>query len=295
MPDRGRQLEFGMSVAPQAADLPMIFELAANIDGRLDLMGIQDHPYQRRFLDTTTLLTSIAAKTSQLRVFHDVACLPLRHPAILAKEAASIDLISGGRFELGLGAGAFWDAIEAMGGPRRTAGEAITALGEAVEIMRLLWSGERGVRFEGSHYSVDGIHSGPIPAHDIEIWFGVYGPRACRLLGRVADGWLPSLGRTTVQDLASRNEIIDEEAESAGRNPADIRRMLNINGTITTSETDGPTVGPSELWVEQLGSLVLDHGFDTFIFWPQGDAVEQSERFVDVRHQVSDAVDSART
>lgn len=273
----------------------MILELAASIDGRLDLMGIQDHPYQRRFLDTTTLLTSIAAKTSHLRVFHDVACLPLRQPAILSKEAASIDIISGGRFELGLGAGAFWDAIEAMGGVRRAPGEAIAALGEAVEIMRLLWSGERGVRFEGIHYSLNGIHSGPIPAHDIEIWFGVYGPRACRLLGRVADGWLPSLGRTTLVDLASRNEIIDEEAESAGRKPADIRRMLNINGTITSGHSEGLTVGPADQWVDQLGSLVLDHGFDTFIFWPQGDAIEQSERFVDVRHQVIDALDAART
>ena len=107
MTDRGRSLEFGISVAPQAADLPEILDLAGQADRHLDLIGIQDHPYQRRFLDTTTLLTSIAMKTSRLRVFHDVACLPLRHPAILAKEAASIDIISEGRFELGLGAGAF--------------------------------------------------------------------------------------------------------------------------------------------------------------------------------------------
>lgn len=273
----------------------MILELAMRTDGRLDLIGIQDHPYQRRFLDTTTLLTAIASSTSQLRVFHDVVCLPLRHPSILAKEAASIDIISGGRFELGLGAGAFWDAIEAMGGPRRSPAESLTALAEAVEIIRALWSGERGVRFGGHHYSLNGVHSGPIPIHDIEIWLGVYGPKACRLLGRVADGWLPSLGRSTVDDLASRNQIIDEEAESAGRNPADIRRMLNISGTITSGENDGMTVGPPDQWVDQLGSLVLDHGFDTFIFWPQGDPLEQSERFVEIRHQVADAVSKARS
>ena len=295
MPDRGRPLEFGISVAPQAADVQLILELAMGIDGSLDFIGIQDHPYQRRFLDTTTLLTAIASRTSRLRVFHDVACLPLRHPAILSKEAASIDVISGGRFELGLGAGAFWDAIEAMGGPRRSPPEAITALAEAVEIIRLMWSGQRGLRFEGNHYSLDGIHSGPVPLHEIEIWFGVYGPKACRLLGRVADGWLPSMGRSTVEALASRNRLIDEEAYSAGRDPADIRRMLNISGTITDGEIDGMTVGPPDHWIEQLVGLVLDHGFDTFIFWPQEAPLEQSGRFVEVAQQVRDAVETARS
>src|SRR6266511_2780155 len=84
---------------------------------RLDLVGIQDHPYQRRFLDTLALIETLLAETRRVRVFPDVANLPLRPPATLAKEAASLDVLSGGRFELGLGAGAFWDAIEAMGGP----------------------------------------------------------------------------------------------------------------------------------------------------------------------------------
>jgi alkanesulfonate monooxygenase SsuD/methylene tetrahydromethanopterin reductase-like flavin-dependent oxidoreductase (luciferase family) len=70
-------------------------------------------PYQRRFVDTWALLAMIAATTTRLRVFPDVACLPLRPPAVLAKTAATIGLLSGGRFDLGLGAGAFWEAIEA--------------------------------------------------------------------------------------------------------------------------------------------------------------------------------------
>ena len=86
----------------------------------LDLVGVQDHPYQPRFLDTWTLLSTIAAETERIRLFPDVANLPLRPPAVLARAAASLDLLSGGRVELGLGAGAFWDAIEANGGPRRT-------------------------------------------------------------------------------------------------------------------------------------------------------------------------------
>ena len=82
----------------------------------LDLVGIQDHPYQRRFLDTWALMAFVLAQTSRISVFPDVANLPLRPPRMMAKAAASLDVLSGGRFELGLGAGAFWDGIEAMGG-----------------------------------------------------------------------------------------------------------------------------------------------------------------------------------
>lgn len=294
MRDYGRPLAFGLSLAPNATDLDQILQTAAAADESLDLIGIQDHPYQRRFLDTTTLLTTIAARTRRLAVFHDVACLPLRHPAMLANEAASIDLISGGRFELGLGAGAFWDAIEGMGGPRRSGSEAIAALEEAIEVIRLMWSGERGLRFEGEHYSIKGIHSGPVPAHEIEIWLGVYGPKACALLGRVADGWLPSLGRTPLSELAGRHDLIDEAAVEAGRDPSTIRRMLNVSGTITDSPSGDRFGGHHGQWVEEITDLVRSHGFDTFIFWPEGEPIEQVRRFSDVAAEVNERVASER-
>jgi alkanesulfonate monooxygenase SsuD/methylene tetrahydromethanopterin reductase-like flavin-dependent oxidoreductase (luciferase family) len=94
----------------------------------LDVIGVQDHPYQRRYVDTWVLLSMIAAITSRVRVFLDVANLPLRPPAVMAKAAAGIDVLSGGRFEHALGAGSFWDAVEAYGGPRRTPPEALAAL-----------------------------------------------------------------------------------------------------------------------------------------------------------------------
>src|ERR1700730_16271449 len=119
--------QFGVFVIPDAEDL----QRTINADRLgLDLIGIQDHPYQRRFLDTFSLLAFIAASTERIRLAPDVANLPLRPPAVLAKAAATIDVLSGGRFELGLGAGAFWDAIQAMGGPTRApkeAGDALTA------------------------------------------------------------------------------------------------------------------------------------------------------------------------
>ena len=81
----------------------------------LELLSFQDHPYQPAFLDTWTLLSFLAARTERVRLAPNVLNLPLRPPAMVARSAASLDLLSGGRVELGLGAGAFWEAIEAMG------------------------------------------------------------------------------------------------------------------------------------------------------------------------------------
>ena len=124
MPDYGRDLSFGYFLVPNAAD-PLL-DTAREVEARgLDLIGVQDHPYQRRYLDTWVLMSMIAAVTSRVGIFPDVANLPLRPPAVMAKAAASIDVLSGGRFEHALGAGGFWDAIEAYGGPRRTPRDAL--------------------------------------------------------------------------------------------------------------------------------------------------------------------------
>ena len=106
MGDYGRQLEFGASVEPLAAPPDWTARIAQAADrAGLDLVGIQDHPYQRRFLDTWTLISTLVPITEQVRFFPDVANLPLRPPAMLAKAAASLDVLSGGRIEMGLGAG----------------------------------------------------------------------------------------------------------------------------------------------------------------------------------------------
>jgi alkanesulfonate monooxygenase SsuD/methylene tetrahydromethanopterin reductase-like flavin-dependent oxidoreductase (luciferase family) len=189
---------------------------------------------------------------------------------MMAKEAASLDVLSGGRFELGLGAGAFWDAIEAMGGSRRSPAEAIEALEEAIAIIRQAWSDVRSVQFEGKHYLARGYHPGPRPAHDIEIWIGAYKPRMLRLTGRRANGWLPSLGRISPDDLAAMQRLIDAGAREAGRNPSEIRRMLNITGSIGADVTTegGGLSGPIDEWVETLARWATDIGIDTFILWP---------------------------
>jgi alkanesulfonate monooxygenase SsuD/methylene tetrahydromethanopterin reductase-like flavin-dependent oxidoreductase (luciferase family) len=231
----------------------------------------------------------IAAITSRVGLFPDVANLPLRPPAVLAKAAASLDLLSGGRVELGLGAGGFWDAIAAYGGPRRSPAEAHAALAEAIQVIRKVWSGDRDLRFEGTHYRLAGAHSGPVPAHRIGIWLGVYGPRALRLAGRAADGWVPSF-RGELPPLLEAAARLDAGAAEAGRDPGELRRVLNVGGVITDGAAEGMLRGPVAQWVEELTALVVEHGFDTFVLW--ADDPGQLPRFAEeivpaVRAQVA--------
>ncbi|MDQ3889233.1 MAG: LLM class flavin-dependent oxidoreductase [Actinomycetota bacterium] len=275
----GRSLEFGLSIVPASADLELARSLVRRADELgLDLVGIQDHPYQWRFLDTWSLMADLLARTERVRIFPDVANLPLRGAAMIAKQAASLDVLSGGRFELGLGAGAFWEAIGAMGGPIRSGREALEALEEAIRVIRAFWSGERTISVEGDHYSVHGLHPGPAPAHALGIWLGVGKPRALALTGRLADGWVPSLFWATPELVPEMQRRIDAGAEAVGRDPSEIRRVYNVGGSITDGPTDGLLKGPPEHWIETLKEFAHELGFDTFVVWPDEDPLAQLER-----------------
>jgi alkanesulfonate monooxygenase SsuD/methylene tetrahydromethanopterin reductase-like flavin-dependent oxidoreductase (luciferase family) len=261
----------------------------------LDLFGIQDHPYQRRFLDTWTLISTLVPVTERIRFFPDVSNLALRPPAMLAKAAASLDVLCGGRVEMGLGAGAFWDAVVAMGGPRRTPGEAVRSVEEAIKVMRLVWSEERSVRFDGEIYSLNGMRPGPQPVHEIGIWVGAGGPRMLRLIGRLADGWVPSMFWASPPRLPEMHRRIDEAAANAGRERREIRRVYNVSGRIG-AEGDGPLEGPVSLWVERLTRFTLEFGMDTFIYWPSEERERQVELFAgEVAPAVRGAVAAERS
>ncbi|MEZ5121050.1 MAG: LLM class flavin-dependent oxidoreductase [Solirubrobacterales bacterium] len=248
-------LRVGVFVVPDATDpAGTLAQIVAADETGLDVVGVQDHPYQRRFFDTWTLLSFVAARTERVRLVPDVVSLPLRPPAMLAKAAASLDVLSGGRVELGLGAGAFWDAIEAMGGPRRTPGESVDALEEAIAVLRDWFGGARSLRLDGHHYRLSGAQPGPVPAHPIELWIGAYKPRMLRLTGRLADGWLLSAGYLDLEDAHRSHRAIDEAATRAGREPADVRRVLN-------ADLEGPPTG----WADQLARLATDYRFDTIL------------------------------
>lgn len=270
MTDYGHELQFGLFPSPDADKVDQTLELAqlADVSG-LDLVTVQDHPYNAKHLDASTLLAVIAARTTNVRVAANVANLPLRPPVVLARSIATLDIISGGRAELGLGTGAFWDAIVAAGGPRRTPKESVDALVEAIRIIRGVWGqspddpGARSVNVKGEHYSVAGLHAGPSPVHAVEIWVGAYGPRMLRVTGRLADGWLPSQGYADPEALPAMNAVIDEAADAAGRGHQAVRRMYNVFGWFGTSADF--LQGTASDWVEQLAELTLTTGMSTYV------------------------------
>lgn len=290
----GHALEFGTFITPthDPATGPVARAQLAERFG-FDLVTFQDHPYQPAFHDTWTLMTWVAAQTERIRIAPNVLNVPLRPAAVTARAAASLDLLSGGRFELGLGAGGFWDAIEAMGGLRLTPGQAVDALSEAIDVIRGIWDVDdrRVLRLDGDYYSLNGAKRGPAPAHDIPLWIGALKPRMLRLIGRKGDGWLPSLAYLQPGDLARGNTTIDEAAIEAGRDPREIRRLVNISGRFTPSY-GGFLNGPSTQWVDELLPYVLDDGIGTFIL--ASDDPGTMQRFAEeVAPALREAVDAA--
>ena len=283
MSDYGHDLLFGTFVTPTSRHPQQAVALAqASERAGLDLATFQDHPYQPAFLDTWTLMSYAAARTERIHLSANVINLPLRPPAVLARSVASLDLLSGGRVELALGAGGFWDAIEAMSGSRLTAAESVEALEEAIEVIRALWDADTrgGVRVEGRHHRVVGAKRGPAPAHEVPIWVGALKPRMLRLVGRVADGWLPSLGYVGgARGIAEGNAIIDEAAEAAGRDPRAVRRLLNV--------------GAGDASPAFLTELALEHGVSAFILASDDPAV--IERYgQEVAPEVRELVEAER-
>jgi alkanesulfonate monooxygenase SsuD/methylene tetrahydromethanopterin reductase-like flavin-dependent oxidoreductase (luciferase family) len=241
--DYDHPVRFGIFPSPRADSSREVLQMARVADeAGFDLVGIQDHPYQRRFLDTWALMAFVLAKTDRVTVFPDVANLPLRPPRMMAKHAASLDQLSGGRFELGLGAGAFWEGIEAMGGRALSAKQSVDALEQAIFEIRDFWKGE-------------GKFDGPPPAHDIGIWLGAYKPRMLRITGALADGWIPSQSYLPPDQVPDAMKRVDDAAQSEGRDPKQVRRVYNLISDQT------PTA-------EQLADFATELGFDSFIFSP---------------------------
>ena len=198
----GRDPSFGYFLIPNAAD-PLL-ETAREVERRPRLRRRAGPPVPAPFR------RHLLPDGCDPRHDDDPAGLPGRRQpptspaAVLAKTAATLDVLSGGRFELGLGAGAFWDAIEGRAHathPRRVARPAGRGgRGDPSDL-----SGERSLRYQGDYYHLRGVHSGPAPAHDIGIWVGAYGPRSLRLTGRLADGWVPSIRPDVLARLAEMN------------------------------------------------------------------------------------------
>jgi alkanesulfonate monooxygenase SsuD/methylene tetrahydromethanopterin reductase-like flavin-dependent oxidoreductase (luciferase family) len=282
-------VRFGVNVDPNTGGLAIAERIAhiADVNG-LDYVGVQDHPYNSGFVDTFTQLSWLAAKTNHVHLFPNVANLALRPPTMLAKQAATIDVLSGGRFELGLGAGGFREAIAGMGGPLRTPGQGRRALSEAIDIIRASWAGAP-FSLRGRIYRAPSVQPGPRPAHEIGLWLGVIAPRSVSLVGAKADGWSVSAPYAPPARLPELNDIITSAAQQAGRDPERIIRLYNVMGLIAEADRDA-FHGPVDRWVDTLAKLYTDYQMNTFIYWPTGDRERQSQLFAE---QVVPAVKEA--
>lgn len=283
MADYGAPLQFGLSVTPEAANIEAITSLVQLADATgLDLVAIQDHAYNHTFLDTWTLITFLAAKTQQVHFLPDVADLPLRPPTMLAKSVATLDRLTDGRAELAIGAGAFWDAIAGMGGPRRTPAEAVAATAEALDIVHQALTANGPVVSRGRHYDIPGYMPGPGPAHTVRIWVGALKPRMMELIGRRAGGWVSPLNiYTPPEDVPRLQTMVDASAATAGRHATEIRRLYNVVGSIGSRREGQGLNGPVELWIETLTSWATNLGFDTFVFWPIDPSGQQVRLFTE--------------
>src|SRR5258708_13900334 len=219
---------FGISrdSAVKSTQIGLTLAKVADATG-FDFSTIQDQPYNPTFLDTWTLLAAIGARTQQARLLPNVVNLPLRPPAMLAKAAATLDILTGGRMELGLGAGAFWEGIVSYDGPARTPGEAVRALEESIQVIRALWqpvAPGHTVSFAGKFYQLNDAQPGPTPSHSIRILLGVMGQRMLGLTGRLADCWIISAPYVPPENVLPLQATIDDSAQTAGPRTTAIRR-----------------------------------------------------------------------
>src|ERR1700733_6367569 len=286
MGDYGHDLEFGVFIDPaaQSADQVVALSVLAEEAG-YDLVSYNDHPYSPRALDALALMSFVAARTGRVRLAGNVLSLPLRPPAVLAQAVASLDILSRGRAELGIGAGSAWDAIEAMGGRRLDRGDSVEALEEAIHVIRELWDAgaQGGVTFEGKYYGLAGALRGPAPVHDIGIWVGAFKPRMLRLVGRLADGWWPTVAALKPGDLTAGNAMLGAAAAQAGREPPAIRRLLNL----------GAVDAPARETAAQLARLALEDGIGTFVV-TANDPGAIADFASEVAPRVREAVQEAR-
>lgn len=236
-----------------------------------DFVSAADHPCgPSPSYETTAMLAWIAAHTSRIKVASRVLGVPFRRPAMVAKQAASLDLLSGGRFILGLGAGYSDQEIAAVGGPALSPAGKIDGLAEAIQVIRGAWT-RSGYTQDGRHHSVRDLTMEPRPTHPIPLWLGTFGPRALAVTGALADGWIPSLGYRPIDEFPAMRRRIDAAAEAAGRRPDDIRSILNLSIRIGPDAQPQPdaVTGSARQAVSKLRHL-LGLGFTGFNFLISG-------------------------
>ncbi|MGH2754715.1 MAG: TIGR03560 family F420-dependent LLM class oxidoreductase [Actinomycetota bacterium] len=175
-----------------------------------------------------SLLAALASATDSIRLGALVTGVTYRHPSILAAQAVTVDHVSNGRLEFGIGAAWFEEEHRELGVPFPPTGERVRRLDEAVRLIRALWT-EDDVSFDGRHYSLSsaGYNPKPVQKPHPPIWIGASGERATvPLAGRLADVWH---GFGSVSALKRKSAILDRAAEAAGRDPSTIARSTALS------------------------------------------------------------------
>ena len=288
------ELLFGINVSPAVAPGadPVADAQQAERLG-FDFVSANDHmhgPDPRS--EAWTMLSWIAAATTRIRVATRVLGVPFRHPSVVAKMAETFDRLSGGRLILGLGAGASDEEFRTLGLPVATARDKVDGLAEAIRIIRGLWF-DPSFTFQGRHYRTDAAILEPKLEGRIPIWLGTYGPRALRVTGQLADGWIPSLELAPPEQVPAMRERIAAAAREAGRDPDGVVGVYNLEIRVDDRLVDEPFVlwGRPNRIAERLAGFV-DLGFTAFNFIPFGpDTSDQAERLA---REVVPAVRAAR-
>lgn len=186
-----------------------------------------------------TALAALATATEKVRLGTLVACAPFRHPAHVAKMATAIDLLSGGRFDLGIGAGWYEREFEAFGYEYGSVGDRFSILEESVAAVSSLF-GEGPVTFDGGHVHLRDAYNRPLPARPggPPIWVGGKGgDRLLRLVARHAAGW-NTVWRWSVDALAERIAALRRICERVGRDPKTARVSVGLYTLVGEDEND---------------------------------------------------------
>jgi len=222
-PDAGAVRAYGQRVEELGFAHVMAYDHVVGADPAVHRGWSGPYDVRTTFHEPMVMFGYLAALTS-LELVTGIIILPQRQTALVAKQAAEVDLLSGGRFRLGVGLG--WNEVEyeALGQDFRTRGRRIE---EQVALMRRLWT-EESVTYQGEFDRVTGAGLAPLPVQrPIPVWFGAQSERAYRRAGRLADGWFPQVNPGPELDKAQ--EIVHAAAREASRDPA----QLGMEGRVS--------------------------------------------------------------
>jgi alkanesulfonate monooxygenase SsuD/methylene tetrahydromethanopterin reductase-like flavin-dependent oxidoreductase (luciferase family) len=288
-----QSIEFGIYVPQVSFSYADVIDRAVVAeDLGFDSLWFYDHLYSPGLPDLAsfegwTLASYILAQTTRLRVGHLVLCNNFRHPAVLGKMATSLDVLSGGRLELGIGSGSVAHEHLQTGLPWGTFPERSERLAESLEILTRMFTGEP-TTFSGTHYQVADLPNVPPPLQSPRppIHIGGIGPRRTMpIVARYADVWnVPTYGLSRWEESL---RVLESECAAIGRDPATIRRSHEAVLVLAPDEAAlevarakaerryggdgwgmdaGGYIGTPPMVVDRIGELV-DKGITTFVFF----------------------------